>query len=262
VSVLEVANVTVNVGGSDVLRDVSLQLGEGTWCTVIGPNGAGKTTLVESMAGVRSVTTGVVHVDSHDILSLSERERARLIAFVPQNPIVPPGMSVRDYVTLGRTSHHGLLRAPSRADRQAVAATLERLDLARFVDRDVATLSGGERQRMILARALAQSTPVLILDEPITGLDVRHQIDLLTLLRREVRECSLTVIATLHDLTLAGQFADRLLLLRAGAVVADGPSREVIRSKELSESYEMGLRVVDVDGADVVVPVSNSSATT
>jgi iron complex transport system ATP-binding protein len=131
---------------------------------------------------------------------------------------------------------------------------MSRLSLEEHADRDVITLSGGERQRAVLARALAQTTKVVVLDEPITGLDLRHQITILELLQHEVRESGLTVLATLHDLTLAGQFADRLVLLDKGQVVLDGPSGEVVRSQELSECYGMELRVIDVDGADVVVP--------
>jgi iron complex transport system ATP-binding protein len=164
-------------------------------------------------------------------------------------------MSMHDYVSLGRTAYHGLLRAPSAADRRCVGDVLERLSLTEFAARDVATLSGGERQRMVLARALAQATTVMVLDEPITGLDLRHQIAILELLQNEVRECGLTVLATLHDLTLAGQFADRLVLLDQGRLVLDGPSGEVVRSRELAECYGMELRVIDVDGADVVIPV-------
>jgi iron complex transport system ATP-binding protein len=140
-------------------------------------------------------------------------------------------------------------------DHQVVESVLERLSLESFAQRDVATLSGGERQRMVLARALAQSTMVIVLDEPTTGLDLRHQMELLELLKTEVADCGLTIIATLHDLTLAGQFADRLVLLDQGVVVVDGPARDVVRSRELSEHYGMNLRVIDVDGSDVIVPV-------
>jgi iron complex transport system ATP-binding protein len=168
-------------------------------------------------------------------------------------------MTVRDYVGLGRTAHHGILRAMTARDRALVEDVIARLDLSHFANRDVASLSGGERQRMVLARALAQSTMTIVLDEPISGLDLRHQIDFLELLRREVDDCGLTVLSTLHDLTLAGQFADRLVLLSDGSLVREGLSRDVIRSPELAASYAMTLRVVDIDGADVVVPVRNLS---
>jgi iron complex transport system ATP-binding protein len=169
-------------------------------------------------------------------------------------------MSVYDYVALGRVAHHGLFHSASAGDRAIIESVLERLSLATFRDRDVATLSGGERQRMVLARALTQSTMVVVLDEPITGLDLRHQMDMLELMKHEVHECGLTVVATLHDLTLAGQFADRLVLLDGGEVVLDGPAPTVIRSAELATRYGMNLRVVDVDGSDVVVPVRHGDS--
>lgn len=254
-SSLQVRNLSVRAGAKTLVDDVSLEVEPGTWCTIIGPNGAGKTSLVEVIAGLRQPAAGDVLIDGRPIGSMGDRERARSVALVPQLPIVPGGMSVIDYVALGRTAYHGLFRAESASDRRIVEAVLERLTLAEFRDRDVATLSGGERQRMVLARALAQSTTVIVLDEPITGLDLRHQMDLLELLKKEVIECGLTLVATLHDLTLAGQFADRLVLLDRGRVVLDGPAGDVVRSEALGATYGMNLRVVDVDGSDVVVPV-------
>jgi iron complex transport system ATP-binding protein len=234
VSSIEVLGLSVRAGSATLISDVSLSVDAGTWCTVIGPNGAGKTTLVETVAGLRRSSHGTVTLSGESVSAMNERQRALRVAVVPQHPTIPFGMSVHDYVSLGRTAYHGLLRAPSAADRRCVGDVLERLSLTEFAARDVATLSGGERQRMVLARALAQATTVMVLDEPITGLDLRHQIAILELLQNEVRECGLTVLATLHDLTLAG---------------------EVVRSRELAECYGMELRVIDVDGADVVIPV-------
>ncbi len=255
---IELEHVRVRAGGATLVDDVSLTVESGTWCTVVGPNGAGKTTIVETVAGLRH-HEGVVRVSGKDVSRLGERDRARLVALVPQHPVVPAGMTVFDYVALGRTAHHGLLRAASSADERVVESVLARVGLEDFVERDVATLSGGERQRMVLGRALAQSTMVMVLDEPTTGLDLRHQMEVLELLRAEVVECGLTVLATLHDLTLAGQFADRLVLVDHGGVVLDGPSGVVVRSPELAGCYGMTLRVVEVDGADVVVPVRRSA---
>lgn len=252
---VELHELSVRAGSTTLIHDVTLVVPAGTWCTIVGPNGAGKTTLVETIAGLRRPAHGSVSVAGERVSTMSERERALRVALVMQHPTVPPGMSVRDYVSLGRTAYHGLLRAPSAIDRQAVEDVMARLSLEEYAHRDVTTLSGGERQRMVLARALAQATMVLVLDEPITGLDLRHQITMLELLQSEVHERGLTVVATLHDLTLAGQFADRLVLLDHGRLVLDGPSGEVVRSRELSDCYEMNLRVIDVDGADVVIPV-------
>jgi iron complex transport system ATP-binding protein len=256
VSAVSIRNVTVRAGGAELVRKVSLDFAAGQWHTIVGPNGAGKTTLVETVAGVRAPASGEVEVLGTLVHGANERERAKKIAFVPQHPIVPAGMRVRDYVGLGRTAYHSLLRGPGPRDSEIVDEVLSRLDIERFASRDVATLSGGERQRMVLARALAQHTMVVVLDEPITGLDIRHQIELLEVLRREVDECGLTVIATLHDLTLAAQFAERMVLLADGVVAADGAPNEVLRSAALAESYGVGLHVVNVEGSDVVVPVS------
>jgi iron complex transport system ATP-binding protein len=254
-SSVELKELSVQVGKKVLVSKVTLSVEPGTWCTVIGPNGAGKTTLVETIAGLRRASHGSVTIHGQEIGQMNERERALRVALVPQHPVVPSGMSVYDYVALGRVAHHGLFHSASERDRQVIESVLERLSLIEFRERDVATLSGGERQRMVLARALTQSTSVVVLDEPITGLDLRHQMDLLELLKSEVHGCGLTIIATLHDLTLAGQFADRLVLLDKGDVVLDGSAAEVIRSDELARRYGMALRVVDVDGSDVVVPV-------
>ena len=246
---------SVRVGKKELVSSISLEIAAGTWCTIVGPNGAGKTTLVEAVAGLRPPSHGSVSIGGKLVSAMSERERARTVSLVPQHPVVPQGMTVYDYVALGRTAYHGLFRPPSAYDRSVIDGVIERLSLDEFRDRDSATLSGGERQRMVLARAFAQSTKVIVLDEPITGLDMRHQMELLEILKTEVADCGLTVVATLHDLTLAGQFADRLVLLDHGNVAVDGPAGEVVRSDELATCYGMNLRVVDVDGSDVVVPV-------
>jgi len=254
-SAVDIEALTVKAGSKILVKNVTLAVEAGTWCTVVGPNGAGKTTLVEAVAGLRKASHGSVSISGHALAEMHERERAQRVALVPQHPVIPSGMSVADYVALGRVAYHGLFRPPSANDRSIVESVLERLSLVDFRERDVMTLSGGERQRMVLARALVQSTAVIVLDEPITGLDMRHQMDMLELLKSEVAQCGLTVVATLHDLTLAGQFADRLVLLDRGEVVLDGAASDVIRSDELARCYGMKLRVVDVDGADVVIPV-------
>lgn len=254
-SALSARGVSVVAGLHPVVTDVTVSVSAGTWHTIVGPNGAGKTSLVEALAGVRRPSHGHVDVFGHDAHRLSASSRARHIAFVPQHPIVPEGMSVADYVGLGRTAHRGVLRIGGDDDRQIVHEVLTRVGIAPFAARDVASLSGGERQRVVIARALAQHTLVLVLDEPITGLDLRHQIELLSLVRREVDECGLAVFATLHDLTLAAQFSDVMSVMSHGAVVTSGAPRDVIRSSILRDVYGVGFRVIDVDGDDHVVPV-------
>ncbi len=251
---IDVRDVTVMAGERALVRDISLRVKAGTWTTVIGPNGAGKTTLIETVAAVRTAQSGTIRIDNETIHELSERARARRIAFVPQHPEAPSGMTVREYVSLGRTAHRGLVTGVDPNENSVVDSTLERLGLSSLTRRDVATLSGGERQRAVIARALSQEASVLVLDEPTTGLDLRHQIEILELLRHEVDGHGLCALATMHDLTLAGQFADRLALIDGGCLVAEGPSHDIVRSSELERVFGIALRVLDVDGSDVVVP--------
>jgi iron complex transport system ATP-binding protein len=252
---VDLVKVSVTLGGQSILRDVSLSVPAGQWCTIVGPNGAGKTTVLNALSGTLRPQAGTVTFAGSPIAELREKDRAKLVSVVTQHPVIPVGMTVFDFVLLGRVAFHGVLRAPSKSDANLVTSVIERLGLSSFATREVATLSGGERQRCVLARALAQSTPVLLLDEPTTGLDVRHQLEFLEVVRREVDECGLTVVATLHDLTLAGQFADRLVLLDRGAVVLDDTAHAVVRSEALGQHYGVALRVVEVDGRDVVVPL-------
>ncbi len=253
-SALTASHITVHAERQRVVDDTTLSLSAGTWHTIVGPNGAGKTSLVEAVAGVRRLTSGRVEVFGHDVHTLREASRARQIAFVPQQPVVPTGMSVAEYVGLGRTPHRGVMRIGRDDDQQIVREVLSRVGIESFARRDVGSLSGGERQRVVLARALAQHTLVLVLDEPTTGLDVRHQVEILDLVRREVDECGLAVVATLHDLSLAAQFSDVLSVMSAGRLVTTGRPADVLRSRELAECYGVDFRVVEVDGSDVAVP--------
>ena len=251
---LRARDVAVALGGAPILRGVSLDVPAGTWLTVVGPNGAGKSTLLRALAGLVPAA-GVVELGGAPTSGLRRREWARRVAFVPQDPVVPPGMSVAGYVLLGRTPHLGPLGREGARDLAVVARTLEQLDLTAFVERPLATLSGGERQRAMVARALAQEAPVLLLDEPTTALDVGHQQEVLELVDRLRREHELTVVSTMHDLTLAGQYADRLLLLDHGEVVVSGSAEEVLTQENLARFYGARVRVLVDGGALVVVPV-------
>ena len=251
---LRARDVAVAIDGTPILRGVSLDVPAGTWLTVVGPNGAGKSTLLRAMAGLVAGGGGV-ELGGEPTAGLRRREWARRIAFVPQAPIVPPGMSVSSYVLLGRTPHLGPLGREGAHDLAVVSRTLEQLDLTAFSERPLDTLSGGERQRAIVARALAQEAPVLLLDEPTTALDVGHQQEVLELVDRLRREHELTVVTTMHDLTLAGQYADRLLLLDHGQVVVSGVPEEVLTQENLARFYGAHVRVLLDGGSLVVVPV-------
>lgn len=251
-------DVSVVLGGHVVLDRVSLTVAEGEWVSVVGPNGAGKSTLLRALAGLVSAD-GEVSLGATPLSALSRRDRARLVALVPQAPVVPPNMTVADYVLLGRTPYVPPLGRESRSDLEAVQQALEQLDLLDFADRVLDTLSGGERQRSFVARALAQAAPILLLDEPTTALDVGHQQDVLELVDRLRHENGLTVLSTMHDLTLAGQYADRLVLLHDGRVVTRGTADEVLTEENLSRFYDAEVRVIREGGAVVVVPVRAQS---
>ena len=244
---------TVTLDRHVVVRDVGLTVAEGEWVTLIGPNGAGKSTVLRALAGLVRAE-GRVEVLGAEIGSLGRRERARRVALVPQTPAVPPGLPVADYVLLGRTPHLGPLSQEGPGDLVATERALAVLDLGGLAGRHLDTLSGGECQRAFLARALAQAPAVLLLDEPTTSLDLGHQQDFLELVDRLRRETGLTVVSTMHDLTLAGQYADRLLLLDGGRVLATGTPEAVLDEDLLARTYGASVRVSVQSGVLVVVP--------
>ena len=247
----------VTLGGRPVVDGVSLDVPAGQWVGLIGPNGAGKTTLLRAIAGlVRH--EGRVTLHGRDADALGRRERAQALAVVPQDPLTPPWMTVAEYVLLGRTPHLGALARESGSDREVAARSLERLDLAGYGDRPLGTLSGGERQRVVVARALAQEASIVLLDEPTAALDVGHQQQALELLDTLRGERELTLVAAMHDLTLAAQYAERMVLLDAGRVVADGPPAEVLTEDALARHYSANVRVVEVDNRLAVVPARPS----
>ncbi len=252
-------NVGVTVGSTTLLRDISVTVGGGSWMSIIGPNGAGKTTLLRCLAGLVK-HSGTISVGNDHNAHLTSRDRAKLVALVPQTPVVPPGILVYSYVLLGRTPHQGMRFSASADDQRVVDETLDRLDLTRFADRQLETLSGGERQRVVLARALVQSTQVLVLDEPTTGLDIGHQFDVLELVAELGAERGLTIISTLHDLSIAGQFSDRLALLSGGNLVASGNPSDVLTTENLAAHYNIDADVQHNNG-EVSINVRRRAAT-
>jgi iron complex transport system ATP-binding protein len=250
VTALAVEHVTVELGGRPIVEDISFSVEHGEWVTLIGPNGAGKTTLLRAVAGLVS-HQGSISIDGRPLRRLGRRELARQVAVVPQVPLMPNAMTIREYVLLGRTPYVSYAGRESRSDHAAVEQALGRLDLVGLADRELGTLSGGERQRAVLARALSQEAPLLLLDEPTTALDAGRQQEALELIDALRLDAGLTVVATMHDLTVAGQYAPRLLLLSGGRIVAQGTGEEVLTEAIVAEHY--GARVRVIEGA--VIPV-------
>jgi iron complex transport system ATP-binding protein len=249
---IELRSLEVSFDGADAVRGLTLDVAADEWVMLIGPNGAGKTSALRAVCGLVPFR-GQVLVDGRDVRELRRRDLARLIAFVPQTPVMPPELTVAEYALLGRTPHLGHLAVEGRRDRQAVARALERLDLLPFAERGLGSLSGGEAQRAVLARALAQEARILLLDEPTTSLDLGRQQQVLELVD-SLRADGLTVLSTMHDLTLAGQYADRLVLLDRGSVVAEGAPCEVLSTSNLAAYYGAEVRVVHDDEGVFVLP--------
>jgi iron complex transport system ATP-binding protein len=252
---ITIDELTVALDRVQVLHAVHAAVPEGGWLALIGPNGAGKTTLLRAVAGLLPYG-GAIRLGQTDLGALRARARARLIAYLPQIPVLPPDLTVEEYVLLGRTPHLGYLSAPSRGDRQKAAEASERLDVTRFAGRRLGSLSGGERQRVRLARALAQEPRVLLLDEPTSDLDIGHQQQVLELVDDLRRSRGVTVVATLHDLTQAGQYAGRLVLLMDGKVEAAGAPAAVLTQDLIARVYAARVTVsTDPGGHPVVTPV-------
>ena len=251
---VEVRDLAVDLDRTPILHGVSCAAGSGGWLALIGPNGAGKTTLLRAVAGLLP-HRGEVLLDG-DGGSLSGRDRARLIAYVPQEPVLPPDMTVAEYVLLGRTPYISYLGGPARSDRAAAGRAAERLGVSVFAGRRLASLSGGERKRVVLARALAQDPKVLLLDEPTSSLDIGHQQQVLDLVDELRRAGGLTVLSTLHDLTTAGQYADHLVLLHEGRIEAAGPAASVLTEERIARVYAAHVAVrTDPAGRPVITPV-------
>jgi cobalamin transport system ATP-binding protein len=247
--------VSVVYGDTTAVHSFDLDVASGAWLSLIGPNGAGKTSVLRALARLATFS-GEILIDGVATGSLGARQLARQVAILPQEPQIPDGMTVAQYVLLGRSPHLGYLGKESGSDRRVVAGVLRRLALEDFASRPLGHLSGGERQRAAIARALAQQAPVLLIDEPTTSLDVGRQQAVLELIDDLRKEEGLTVIAAMHELTLAGQYSDRLALVVAGRLIACGTPAEILTEGVISEHYQANVRVVAMNGSgSAVVPV-------
>jgi len=242
-----------------VLTEVSLSCEAGEWLGIIGPNGAGKTTLLRVLAGLLRPEDGKAEIAQQDVWKLPPRKRARLVAMIPQSPTTPAGVKVLDYVLLGRVPYSGTGFVASASDVALVREILEQLNIAQFADIPVGQLSGGERQRAVVARALAQQTPLLLMDEPTSALDLGQQLEVMELIDQLRVERNLTIITAIHDLSLAGQFADRLLLLADGMIAAEGTPKEILTQENIRRFYGANVNIVSNGTFGVALSVQRNN---
>lgn len=240
-------NVTVTLGGRDVVRDASVTAESGQVVGLVGPNGSGKSTLLRTLYRALTPKTGTVRVDGVDVRSLSARQAARAVSVMLQDPPTDFDLSVEETVMLGRGPHHATFGRDTQNDLRIVDEAMARTGITEFADRMVASLSGGQRQRVMLARALAQQTPVMVLDEPSNHLDISHQHELMS----TVRGIDGTVIAALHDLNLATEYCDVVVVLDVGRVIAAGPPAHVFTPKLIRTTFGVDARIL----GDAVEPV-------
>lgn len=260
-TMLDIQNVTIRYGSRLALDNVCLTLKEGEIGALIGPNGAGKTSLIRAASGELKPESGKIYAAGYDVTQLPPERRAACLAVVPQARNLPGGFTVWETVLFGRTPYLGWLGRPRLEDKQRVRWALERTQTLELSDRLMEELSGGEQQRVLLARALAQETPILLLDEPTAHLDLRHQSGLLGLVRSLAREQGLAVLMALHDLNLVPLYADRAALLVGGVMQALGSPAEVLTPSLLTQAYQTPLEVTlhPVYGTPLILPDGHNS---
>ncbi|QQC94014.1 ABC transporter ATP-binding protein [Streptomyces alfalfae] len=256
---LAAEDVTVGYGGRTVIDGLDVKIPPGVITTIIGPNGCGKSTLLRTLTRLLKPTAGTVVLDGEDIGRLKTRTVAKKLGLLPQAPVAPDGLTVADLVARGRHPHQSWLRQWSSDDADVVEKALAMTGVADLADRPVDSLSGGQRQRVWISMTLAQGTDLLLLDEPTTYLDLAHAIDVLDLVD-DLHESGRTVVMVLHDLNLATRYSDNLVVMRDGAILAQGHPRDVITAELLEEAFGLRARVVDdpVGDRPLIVPIGRT----
>jgi iron complex transport system ATP-binding protein len=261
---LRTEQLRLGYGDAVVIDGLDLDVLDGTVTAVIGPNGCGKSTLLRALSRLLPARAGQVLLDGKRIDRYPTREVAKVLGVLPQTPVAPDGLAVADLVSRGRHPHQAWYRQWSGDDEQAVAEALRWTGMSEFAERTVDTLSGGQRQRVWISMALVQGTDILLLDEPTTFLDLAHQVDVLDLVERLHREMGRTVVMVLHDLNLAARYAERLIAMRDGQIVADGSPKDVLTAELLRTVFDLEAQVIDdpVAGTPMVVPIGRRHRST
>lgn len=240
--ILTVNGLTAGYGSHTILDEINATVKPGELVALLGPNGAGKSTLIKSICGILPIKAGTVFVDGMNLLKMEPTERARMVSVIPQARNLPPAFTVREVVLMGRTAYVGWLGKVSLQDELIVNQAMQRTNLMGLADRRMDELSGGEQQRVLVARAIAQQPRVLLLDEPTTHLDIQYQMNLLELVATLAHQDRLAILMAIHDLNLAAYYADRVILLVKGKIVASGTPSEVLTPEVLSAAYQVPLR--------------------
>ncbi|MFC3495467.1 ABC transporter ATP-binding protein [Glycomyces rhizosphaerae] len=258
---LVVEDATIGYGRVAISEGLSVDIPEGEFTVILGPNACGKSTLLKALARMLKPSAGRVLLDGKDIHSQPTRAVARRLGLLPQSPIAPDGITVADLVARGRYPHQGLLKQWSADDERVVAEAMAATDISELADRGVDELSGGQRQRVWIAMVLAQQTPLLLLDEPTTFLDITHQIEVLDLCAKLHRE-GRTLVAVLHDLNQAARYATHLIAMRDGEVVAEGAPAEIVTAETVKQVFDLPCRIIDdpETGTPLVIPKALASA--
>lgn len=253
---LEVRDLSLAYERTPVFQNLDLAIERGSVTTLIGANGSGKSTLLKAFGRLLTPRQGTVLIDGEPMRALPTREVARRLAILPQKPLTPSATSVRDLVSRGRHPHQSLLKPWTSADAAAIDAALEATGVADLAHRDAASLSGGQLQRAWIALVLAQQTPIVLLDEPTTFLDLSHQLEVLRMVRAMNRDRGTTVVMVLHDLSLAARFSDRLVVVADGRVAADGAPWDVLTPAVLREAFDLDATVISdpTTATPLVVP--------
>ena len=251
------AGLTLSYDRVEISRDLDVEIPRGSFTVIVGPNGCGKSTLLRALARTLTPKAGQVELEGRPITSYGSKEVARLLSLLPQSPVTPEAISVRDLVGRGRYAYQTMLRQWSAADGEAVTRAMAATDTTDLAERRVADLSGGQRQRVWLAMVLAQDTDVILLDEPTTFLDIAFQVDVLELCAQMHRE-GRTLVAVLHDLNLAARYATHMIAMRDGAIAFEGEPREVVTADRVREVFGLESRIIPdpETGSPLVVPLA------